>query len=314
MTTGYDIVFMGTPDFAVPALKALAASGHRVVLVVTQPDRPRGRGRKILPPPVKMAAAALGCPTLQPPSLKDEATQAALAAAGADFFVVVAYGQILSKAVLAMPKNGCINVHASLLPRYRGPAPVHRAVIDGEKETGVCTMLMDPGLDTGDLLICSREEIRKTDTAGTLHDRLALRGAETLVRTLEAWASGSVQRRPQDHDRATYAPLLKKNDGRIDWGKPARAIEPFIRGMSPWPGAFTFFGSRRIKIFRAEAVAGEISAAPGTVIASAPGELVIAAGDGEALSVLEVQEASGNRLAVSEFLKGCRIGLGEAFG
>ncbi len=312
MTTGYDIVFMGTPDFAVPSLMALPAAGHRVVLVVTQPDRPKGRGRKIMPPPVKKAAMTLGCPILQPPSLKDEAAQSALAAAQADFFVVAAYGQILSKKVLALPKHGCINVHASLLPRYRGAAPIHRAVINGDKVTGVCTMLMDPGLDTGDILSCAEEQILKTDTAGSLHDRLARLGADTLVRTLAAWAAGSVQRRPQDNDRATYAPLLKKEDGRIDWTKPAGEIEPFIRGMNPWPGAFTFIGGRRIKIFRAETVARHTDAAPGTVIESAPGTLVIAAGDG-ALTVLEVQEASGKRLAVAEFLKGGRIPPGEAF-
>lgn len=312
MTTRYDIVFMGTPDFAVPSLMALPAAGHRVVLVVTQPDRPQGRGRKILPPPVKRAALTLGCPILQPPSLKDEAAQSALAAAQADFFVVAAYGQILTKKVLDMPRHGCINVHASLLPRYRGAAPIHRAVIDNEKVTGVCTMLMDPGLDTGDILLCAEEKILKTDTAGSLHDRLARLGAETLVRTLAAWAAGSVERRPQDNDCASYAPLLKKNDGRIDWAKPAREIEPFIRGMSPRPGAFTFLGGRRIRIFRAEIASGKTGAAPGTVIESAPGKLVVAAGDG-ALSVREVQEASANRLAIAEFLKGGRISAGEVF-
>ena len=312
MTNKYDIVFMGTPDFAVPSLEALPAAGHRVGLVVTQPDRPRGRGRKVLPTPVKKAALALGCPVIQPPSLKDEAARAALAAARADFFVVAAYGQILSREVLATPKHGCINVHASLLPRYRGAAPIHWAVIRGEKKSGVCTMLMDPGLDTGDVLLCAEEKILETDTSGSLHDRLAVLGAKTLVRTLEGWAAGSLRRMPQDPERATYAPLIKKEDARIDWTRPAREIAPFVRGMSPRPGAFTFLGERRIKIFQAAAVAGTPGAAPGTVIQRENGALVVAAGEG-ALSLLEVQGASGKRLSIAEFLKGGRIAPGETF-
>jgi methionyl-tRNA formyltransferase len=301
---------MGTPDFAVPTLEALHSSGNEIVLVVTRPDKPKGRGRKLGPPPVKKAASPLGCPVLQPPSLRDEATQQTLRDASADFFIVVAYGQILTEKVLSMPRQACINVHASLLPKYRGPAPIHWAVINGENETGVTTMLMDKGLDTGDLLMTVREKISALDTAGSLHERLAKLGADLLIRTLDAFAEGTTRRTPQDHSLATYAPLLKKTDGLIDWKKAATQIEPFVRGMSPWPGAFTFWGSHRLKVFRAEIAARTTSAPPGTVLDGFSDELVVAAGDG-ALSILELQGASGNRLPVDQFLRGCRIPAGD---
>jgi methionyl-tRNA formyltransferase len=306
------IVFMGTPGFAVPSLETLAA-GHTVALVVTQPDRPKGRGRRIEPPPVKTSAERLGLPVVQPSSLRDESVLQRLAAAEADFFVVVAYGHILRENVLQMPRTACINVHASLLPAYRGPAPIQWAVINGERETGVTTMIMDKGLDTGDILLTDREPISGADTAGSLHDRLASRGAELLGRTLAAFADGTIRRTPQDHSRATYAPLLKKTDGRIDWKRPAAALEPFVRGMAPWPGAYTFWNDVRLKIFRTEIAPGHGAAAPGTVLAGPPGTLVVAAGGG-ALSIRDVQGASGHRLPVTEFLRGCRIPTGAVLG
>ena len=303
---------MGTPGFAVPSLEALAA-GHDVALVVTQPDRPKGRGRRIEPPPVKVSAERLGLRVVQPSSMREESVLQALAAAKADLFVVVAFGHILRESVLKLPRIACINVHASLLPAYRGPAPIQWAVINGERETGVTTMIMDKGLDTGDILLTDRETISETDTAGSLHDRLARRGAALLGRTLAAFADGSIKRTTQDGARATYAPLLKKTDGLIDWKRPAAAIEPFVRGMTPWPGAYTFWNGVRLKVFKTDLSSAPRDVAPGTVLASPPGELVVAAGDG-ALSIREVQGASGSRLPVSEFLRGCRIRTGEILG
>jgi len=310
----YKIVFMGTPDFAVPPLEALHAAGHEIALVVTRPDKPKGRGRRVEPPPVKKTALRLGCAIRQPTSLRDESTLQALQDASADFFIVVAFGHILTETVLSMPKQVCINLHASLLPSYRGPAPIHWAVINGEKETGVTTMVMDKGLDTGDILLSAREGISDCDTSGSLHDRLSRLGADLLIRTLAGFADGTIRRIPQDHTRATYAPLLKKTDGLIDWKKPAAKIEPFIRGMTPWPGAFTFWGSRRLKIFKTDVVAvDETSAPPGSVLDGANDQFVVKTGAG-ALSIRQLQGASGNRLQASEFLRGCRIRPGEILG
>lgn len=304
------IVFMGTPDFSVPSLEALHAAGHDIVLVVTRQDKPQGRGRRMDAPPVKKAALQLKRPVIQPQSLRDEATLRALREAQADFFIVVAFGHILNETVLGMPRQGCINLHASLLPRYRGPAPIHWAVINGDKETGVTTMMMDKGLDTGDILLMAKEPIAATDTAGSLHDRLARLGSRLICQTLDAFYDGTIRRISQDHAQATYAPLLKKSDGLIDWRKPAASIEPFIRGMNPWPGAFTYWGNRRLKIFRAETSQAPVSAPPGTVLKCFAKELTVATGKG-ALSILELQEASGSRLPVSEFLRGCRIAAGD---
>jgi len=308
----YKLVFMGTPDFAVPALQAVHAAGHDILLVVTQPDRPKGRGRKVEPPPVKKASEKLGLTVTQPDNLRSEAAKQLLQAADADFFIVVAFGHLLRESVLKMPKRACINVHASLLPRYRGPAPIQWAVINGDTETGVTTMLIDKGLDTGDMLMTAREPIGPSDTAGSLHDRLAQRGADLLVQTLKALADGTIRGTPQVHSAATYAPLLKKTDGLIDWKKPAAKLEPFIRGMSPWPGAFTFWKNTRLKIYRSEIEASADNALPGTVLNSRPDRLTVSTGDG-ALSILEIQSASGSRLPVSEFLRGFRIAPGELF-
>ncbi len=311
----FDLVFMGTPDFAVPSLNALAAAGHRIRLVITQPDRPKGRGRKIAAPRVKTAAVALGIPVIQPPTLRDPAVLQRLKEQAADFFIVVAYGHLLREEVLAMPRLGCINVHASLLPRFRGPAPIQWAVIQGEKVTGVTTMLMDRGLDTGDILLQAEEPIGEEDTAGSLHDRLARKGAELLTRTLSEFASGTIRPTPQDDRQATYAPLLKKNDGLIDWKKPAAQLESFVRGVTPWPGAHTYWKNNRIKVFRARPVGtpSEGTAPPGTVLEAEKDRLVVACGQG-ALALLELQNASGSRLPVGEFLRGCHIAAGDVFG
>jgi len=302
---------MGTPDFSVPSLEALHAAGYDLVLALTQPDRPKGRGRRVEPPPVKKAAERLGVAVIQPDTLRDEKVLQVLKSTEADFFIVVAFGHLLRESVLNIPKRACINVHASLLPKYRGPAPIQWAVINGDRETGITTMLMDKGLDTGDMLMTTKEVIADDDTAGSLHDRLAHRGGELLIRTLEAFADGTIRRSPQDHTRATYAPLLKKSDGLIDWKKPAARIEPFVRGMCPWPGAFTFWKNMRLKIFKSEVAAMPAAAAPGTVLDGDSERLIVATGNG-ALRILEIQGASGTRLPVAEFLRGCRIAPGDS--
>jgi methionyl-tRNA formyltransferase len=294
---------MGTPDFAVPTLKALFENGYNVLMVVTQPDRPKGRGRKVIPPPVKEAAQSFGYDVIQPVSIKDKDFFNTIVRLKPDIFIVVAYGHILPRNILAIPKTGVINLHASLLPKYRGSAPIQWAIINGEKETGVTTMLLDEGMDTGDILLSSKVKITKVDTSATLHDRLSVLGADLLIKTLKAFENNDINPIAQDHTNATYAPLLKKGDGRIVWEKTAEHIASFIRGVTPWPGAFTFQDNKRLKIFSAKAVSDEVNETPGTVIKAFPDELRIATGKG-ALSVIEIQGASGKRLLIKDFLMG----------
>ena len=301
---------MGTPDFAVPTLKALHDSEHEVVLVITQPDRPKGRGRKLTASPVKKAAERFQYPVYQPKIVKQQQALERIEAAGADFLVVIAFGHVLPPAILQIPKLGAINSHASLLPKYRGPAPIQWAVINGESETGITTMMMDKGLDTGDILMVAKEPIGPEDTAGTLHDRLAKVSADLLIDTLNAFADGNLTPIKQDSDQATYAPLLKKRDGHINWRKPATAIENFIRGVTPWPGAFTFHGGKRIKIFKSRPIDKPCDLQPGTTLESFPDSLWVATGEG-VLSILELQGASGKRLAVEDFLRGYALAPGE---
>jgi len=300
------IIFMGTPEFAAPALKALYKSNQNVALVVTQPDRPKGRGRKVIPPPVKEVAINLGCEVDQPASVRTVEFANRIANHKPDIIVVVAFGHIIPKNILAIPKIATINIHASLLPKYRGPAPIQWAIINGEIETGVTTMLMDEGLDTGDILLSSKIKIFSDDTSGTLHDRLANLSADVLIRTIERIETGDITPISQDHTQATYAPLLKKNDGHINWEMPAETLEAFIRGMTPWPGAFTFHGKKRLKIFKAMPIIIDTVEPPGTVIKRFPDELYVATGKG-ALSVIEIQGESGKRLLIKEFLQGYKI-------
>ena len=302
----YNIIFMGTPEFAVPTLKAIQASNHHLSLVVTQPDRPKGRGRKVIPPPVKQAAIDLGYPVLQPASVKKKEFVEVVTRDKPDFLVVVAYGRILPKTILQLPKLGTINLHASLLPKYRGPAPIQWAIINGETVTGVTAMLMDEGLDTGDILLAVEEKISPADTSATLHDRLAELGANLLVDTLNRYSKGQIRPVQQDHNQASQAPLLKKSDGHIAWDAPAEKISAFIHGMTPWPGAFTFHEGKRFKIFNAKSVKADVSQAPGTVIKGFADELRVATTKG-VLSVLEIQGASGKRLMIADFLRGYRM-------
>ena len=312
MNSPFKVVFMGTPDFAVPALKALKEYGCEVSLVVTQPDKPKGRGRKRTPPPVKVAAAEFGFPVVQPDSVKTEDFYHQIRQIAPDLLVVVASGHVLPQKILEIPAWGTINVHASLLPKYRGPAPIQWAIINGETETGVTTMLMDKGLDTGEILLASKTPIFPEDTAETLHDRLAGLGAEALKQTLTGLRTRSLRPIPQNHSLATYAPLLSKNHGRIDWSRSAHHIERFIRGMTPWPGAYTFWDEKRLRIFRAEirSIAG--GDVPGRVMEGNSQALTIATGEG-VLSITEIQGSSGKRMPVGDFLRGCQIPAGAVF-
>ena len=303
------IIFMGTPEFAVPALKALHKRGLDVTLVVTRPDKPKGRGRKIVPPPVKETAISLGYEVIQPASIRTAEFSDLITKHKPDFIVVVAFGHIMPKNIIALPNLATINIHASLLPKYRGPAPIQWAIINGEKETGITTMLMDEGLDTGDILLYSKIKIAADDTSGTIHDRLADLGADLLIQTLKSFETGEIVPAPQDHTMATYAPLIKKSDGRINWENPAETLEAFIRGMKPWPGAFTFHGDKRLIIFKAKPILMDAAETPGTVIKGFPDELRVATGKG-ILSVMGIQGASGKRLLTKDFLRGYDLPFG----
>ena len=303
---------MGTPDFAVPSLQSLVQNGYDVPLVITQPDRPKGRGRKPTAPPVKIKALELGLELLQPTSLREEQFQNRVRQLQPDFFVVIAYGHILSENILRFPRLGTINIHASLLPKYRGPAPIHWAIINGESQTGITTMLMDAGVDTGDILLRRKEPILPEDTAATLHDRLAAAGAEVLVKTLRDYAAEAIVPIPQDHAKATYAPLLKKRDGHIRWQKPAEELAAFIRGMTPWPGAYTFHNKNRLKILKAASLPENPSEPAGTILKTFPDELCVATAKGT-LSILEIQSPSGKRLPIADFLRGHPLPAGTLF-
>ncbi len=306
------IIFFGTPEFAVPALHSLHKSRFTISLVVTQPDRPKGRGRKLLPSPVKTAALQLGYEVLQPDSIRSDHFHQTIVSYNPDYLVVVAFGQFIPKNLLTLPKRYPINIHPSLLPRYRGPAPIQWAVINGDKETGVTIMVLDAGMDSGDILLAEKEKIFPDDTSATLHDRLAEKGANLLVNALEQIEANNLKPIPQDHSQAIVAPLLKKEDGRIDWTQDAQRIEAFIRGMTPWPGAFTFWGEKCLKLFKAKTASMTDPVLPGTIIQGFQDELRVSTGKG-ALSILEIQGSSGKRLSIRDFLRGTRITPGMIF-
>jgi methionyl-tRNA formyltransferase len=294
------IVFMGTPDFAVPALQALIAT-QQVVGVVTQPDRPAGRGKLLRPSAVKTTAQAAGIPVYQPLSLRKTETAQPLLDWQPDLIVVAAFGQILRPHVLELPRHGCLNVHASLLPRWRGAAPIQHALLAGDTETGVCLMQMDVGLDTGPVYSCTATPISTVDTAATLHDRLAQLGAELLRAELDAILAGKIRAKAQDETLSTYAPMIKKEDGRLDWHKPALALDRHIRALSPWPGAYTYWEAQQLSIKAASPI-GQLSGKPGEVVAVAAGTAVCTADGG--LLLQTVQLAGRRALPVAEFLPG----------
>ncbi|UCC65953.1 MAG: methionyl-tRNA formyltransferase [Deltaproteobacteria bacterium] len=303
------VVFMGTAPFSLLALRVLSAS-EKVAAVVTQPDRPRGRGRKVSPPPVKEFATDLGLPVLQPERVKDQDFISLLKELHPELIVVAAFGQILPSALLEIPPLGCVNVHPSLLPKYRGAAPINWAIIKGEARTGVTTYLMDEGMDTGDILLVQEAEVGRDETAQELGERLAELGAKLLLETIRGLKEGTLQPIPQDEEGASYAPMLKKDDGLIQWEWEAHQIRNQIRGMIPWPVAFTLWGGKRIKIY--QGITGDGKGIPGEVI-SLQRAIEVACGE-RSLFIKELQMEGGRRMGWDEFARGHRLTLGERLG
>jgi methionyl-tRNA formyltransferase len=316
MSTRYRIIFMGTAELACASLRALHASPlFEVVLVVTQPDKPKGRDLKLQPTPVKAAALELGLPVEQPLKARAMEFVEHLRAFTPDLIVVAAYGQLLPQSILDLPKYGCLNVHTSILPKYRGAAPIQWAIIDGEMETGVTIMKMDAGLDTGDILTIHTTPITPEDNAATLHDRLADIGAETLIVAIPLYISGDITPKPQPAEGSTYARKITKEDGRMDWSLPARVLFNRIRGLTPWPGAFTFLAPehklRLLKIWQTELLTG-VSGQPGTVLQADKTGIVVACGEG-ALRLTSLQREGGRRLTAAEFSSGQAVKAGDKF-
>ncbi len=305
---------MGSGAFAIPSLEALVDAGHDVAAVVTQPDREKGRGREVAPPPVKPIALARGLPVLQPRRVKEPEAQEALRALKPEIQVVVAYGQILPTSVIEIPPRRTVNVHGSLLPRYRGAAPIQWAIADGETETGVTTMLIDAGMDTGPTLLSRPLAIEEGDTAASLTPRLARLGAALLLETLAGLVDGSVVPVPQDHARATAAPLLRKEDGIVDWTRPARTIANRLRGFQPWPGATTRFREAELKLLAARVEAEPADAEPGLIVAADAGGIVVACGGGTRLRLLEVQPESRRPMPAAAWAAGARLAAGTRLG
>ncbi len=302
-----NIVFMGTPDFAVPSLNALAASGkHTVKAVYTQPDKPVGRKRVLTPPDVKVCALEHGFEVRQPDSLKGGEQAKAMAELEPDVIVVIAYGKLLPESILSVPKYGCINIHGSLLPKYRGAAPIQRAVIDGEKTTGVTSMLMDKGLDTGDMLISRSTQILPDETAGELFDRLSIMGADVLLETLDKLEKGEITPIKQDDSKSNYASMLSKEECLIDWNLSAQEVHNKVRGMNPWPIAVTMFKGKKLKIFKTKTVCR--SGKPACVLSVDPP--IIACGK-DAVELTEVQLEGKNKMSAEDFFRGQRIGTGS---
>jgi methionyl-tRNA formyltransferase len=308
-----NLVFCGTPEFAVPALLRLTAEpDFRIRAVVTQPDRPRGRGQQQAEPPVKQAALAAGLPVHQPEKLRTDSAFDFFSGLTPDIIVIIAYGRIIPPRLLGVPRLGWINLHASLLPRYRGAAPINWAMVNGETRTGVTTMRIDAGLDTGDILERQEMAIGRDETAAQLTARMAQAGAELLVHTLHGLERGEIVPAPQDHALATLAPPLKKDDGRIIWNQPAEQIYNRIRGLQPWPGAFTTFREQTCRVW-ARPVEAALPAAPAGTIHTDHGEYLAACGGGTWLRLEAVQLAGRQRVAARDFANGARLQTGEAF-
>lgn len=303
------LVYMGTPDFAVPAIQTLRTAGHEILYAVTQPDAVRDRGRKMKFSPVKEEAIKLGIPILQPEKIKNnDAFADALINAKPDAIVVAAYGKILPQRILDIPAYGCLNIHGSLLPRFRGAAPIQAAIIEGDHETGVTIMMMERGLDTGDMLAKASTPIGDK-TGKQLHDELALMGAQLIVETLAGIEDGTVKRERQDESLATYAPMISKEDGHIDFSHEPEQIERRIRAFDPWPGSFASMEGRTFKLWKAHAVDGDTEAAPGTVIAAGEDGIDVAAGGG-ILRVMQLQAPGKKRVSAADYLRGNLIEIG----
>lgn len=300
------VIYMGTPDFSVGALEAIIKAGHEVVLVVTQPDKPKGRGKAMQASPVKECALSHGIEVFQPTKIRESENVEYLRKFGADIFVVAAFGQILPKSILDMPKYGCVNIHASLLPKYRGAAPIQWAVINGDEVTGVTTMLMNEGIDTGDMIAKKQVRLAEDETGGSLFDRLADTGAELIVETMKMLEEGTAEFTPQNSEEATHTSMISKELGSIEWSKPAAEIERLIRGLNPWPSAYTRLKGKTFKIWKAQVVEVSSSDKPGTIIKIGKDELLVQTGEG-ALSLMEVQLEGKKRMDVASFLRGCQI-------
>lgn len=307
------IVFMGTPDFAVGALEALIQAGHQVTAVVTQPDKPKGRGKEMQITPVKACALKYNIPVFQPVKIKTPEAVEQLRTYEADIFVVAAFGQILSEEILNMPKYGCVNIHASLLPKYRGAGPIQWVILDGEKETGVTIMQMDKGLDTGDMLLSCRVPIDEKETGDTLHDKLAQAGAELIVEALPKIEAGEVTPLKQNDAESCYAKMLQKSMGRIDWSKQSEEIERLVRGLNSWPSAYTSYHGKTLKVWASDVSYKQADGAPGEVIAVEKDAVYVKTGNGS-LKITEVQLEGKKRMPVKDFLLGYQIKTGEIFG
>ena len=299
------IVFMGTPDFAVPSLRRLVEDGHEVCGVFTQPDKPKNRGMKLLPPPVKEYALSVGIPVFQPTTLRDGSALEQLRELAPQLMVVAAYGKILPVDILQLPPLGCINVHSSLLPKYRGAAPINWAILNGESETGVTIMYMAEGLDTGDMLASAATPIDLNESAQQLHDRLAQMGADLLPQVLDQLEQGTAVAVPQDDAKSCYAPMLSRALSPIDWTRPARVIHNQVRGLIPWPATVTdVITGTPMKIFRTQVLDKQVQAAPGAILAAGEAGIDLACGDGQVLRVLELQAEGGRRMKAGDYLRG----------
>lgn len=306
-----NIVFMGTPEFAVPCLQRLIDDGHNVSGVFTQPDKPKGRGHKIQFPPVKELAVKYNIPVFQPAKMRDGEALSILQKLNPELIIVVAYGKILPKEILELPKYGCVNMHASILPKYRGSAPIQWCVLNGEKESGVTSMQMDEGLDTGDMLLCKTCSIDKNDTAGDLHDKLSVIGADVMSETIKQIQENSLNSVKQDDSLSCYAPMLTKELCPIDWNKSAVEIHNQVRGLSPWPVATTTLNGKTFKIHKT-AFSGKSSKLPGEII-STDNKITVCCGDGNCIDILVLQTEGKKAMQSADFLRGNRIENGELF-
>lgn len=304
------IIFMGTPEFAVPTLKAVVEAGHEVVGVYTQTDKAVGRKQIMTPPPVKVCATELGIPVFQPETLRDGEAEQNIRSLNPDAIVTVAYGKILPESILNIPKYGCINGHASLLPRHRGASPIQWVIVSGDKKTGITTMYMAKGIDTGDMLLKCETEIGEYETAGELHDRLSVMGASLMVETLEKLPRGEIIPEKQDDSLSTYAPIINKEMGFLTFDKPAVEIFNLIRGFNPWPAAYFMLDGKRIKVF-ASKVSGKTEKPAGTIVSS-NGELTIACAEGTSLTLTEIQPEGSKRMSARDYLVGHPIAVGKA--
>ncbi|MCD7836222.1 MAG: methionyl-tRNA formyltransferase [Lachnospiraceae bacterium] len=307
------IVFMGTPDFAVGALEALIDAGHEITAVVTQPDRPKGRSGRLQLTPVKECALGHGLPVLQPEKLKTPEAVSELKKYPADVYVVAAFGQILSKEILDIPRYGCLNIHASLLPKYRGASPIQHVIIDGEKKTGVTIMQMDTGIDTGDMLYRKEVDISDEETFETLHDKLTAVGGEAVTEALVLLERGELVPEKQDTSAGSYAPLIRKEMGELDFSKTAAELDRLVRGMNPWPSAYTYFRGKQLKIWNARPSLNMTSAEPGIIVSIDRDYIEVAAGKGTLL-IYELQPEGKRRMSTHDFLLGIKPGINEKLG